>query len=307
MDTMDLQRANAFATPPPPPADSRRPSGRPQPPAAWAVRERSEFSELPSSLRGGEPSDSPGRRPGLVAPALRLQKPAVRARKKKESVPTGRKAISVLLIEDNRLFRTGLAGLIKNQAGLQLVASLEQPDHVPKLGEASRPDVILVDMGLGGRGILEVVRGIRATYSQAKVIVMGLIPAQSEVLGLVKAGVSGYVLKDASVNDFVGSIRAVAAGKSVFPSSLAESLFSQIIEDANRKHLVDIADVRMTPRERDIARLIALGMSNKEIAQRLNIAIDTVKSHVHNILEKLSLRSRVEVAVRTRGWTSADR
>jgi DNA-binding NarL/FixJ family response regulator len=88
---------------------------------------------------------------------------------------------------------------------------------------------------------------------------------------------------------------------------LTHSLLSQIVEDASRKGTVHIADVKMTAREREIVDLIADGLSNKEIARRLNIATDTVKSHVHNILEKLSLRSRVEVAVHARTRTPVAR
>jgi two-component system NarL family response regulator len=229
------------------------------------------------------------------------------ARTKKENAPRGRKPISVLLIDDNRLFRAGLSAILKKQMGLNLLASVEQPEHVPKLRRRQRPDVILLDLGLGDRGILQVARGIRATYPGARLIMMGLIPEQSEILGLVKEGVSGFVLKDASVNDFVTSIQAVALGQKVFPSSLADSLFSRIVEAATRrKDKLDVADVKMTAREREIVGLIARGMSNKEIARRLSIATDTVKSHVHNILEKLSLHSRVQVAVRARKWASTD-
>jgi DNA-binding NarL/FixJ family response regulator len=228
-------------------------------------------------------------------------------RTKKEKGPRGKeKLISILLIEDNRLFRMGLTALLKKQEGLKLLASSEQPERIPKLGRWQRPNVILLDLGLGERGSLQVVRGIRATYPEARLIVMGLIVEESEVLGLVKEGVFGFVLKDASINDFVTSIRAVAAGQKVFPASLTDSLFSQIVEDTTRKGMVDIADVRMTAREREIVELIADGLSNKEIATRLSIATDTVKSHVHNILEKLSLRSRVQVAARARARASTD-
>ena len=199
----------------------------------------------------------------------------------------------------------GLSALLKRHEGLRLLGSAEQPDRVPQLGRWQHPDVILLDLGLGGRGSLQSVRGIRGTYPEARLIVMGLIPAESEILGLVKEGVSGFVLKDASITDFVASIRTVAAGQRVLPSSLTESLLSQIVEDATRRGMVDITDVKMTVREREIVDLIADGLSNKEIGKRLSIATDTVKSHVHNILEKLSLRSRVEVAARARVRASA--
>ena len=210
------------------------------------------------------------------------------------------KSISILLIEDNRLFRMGLSALLEKQEGLRLLASAGRPEGAAQPDLGQRPDVILLDLGLGDLGSLRVVRGIRATYPDSKLIVMGLIPVRSEILSLVKEGVSGFVLKDASIGDFVASIRAVAAGQRAFPSSLTDSLLSQIVEAATAKGMVDIADVKMTSREREIVDLIADGLSNKEIAKKLSIATDTVKSHVHNILEKLSLRSRVEVALRAR-------
>lgn len=209
--------------------------------------------------------------------------------------------ISILLIEDNRLFRVGLASLLRKQKGLKLVASASQPDVIPRLGSSQRPDVILLDLGLGDRGSLQSVRGIREACPESRLIAMGLVPVRSEILALVREGVSGFVVKDASITDFVDAIRAVAAGHRVFPSSLTQSLLTQIVEDAARKGRVDPSDVKLTSREREIADLISEGLSNKEIATRISLATDTVKSHVHNILEKLHLRSRVQVAARRRG------
>jgi DNA-binding NarL/FixJ family response regulator len=238
------------------------------------------------------------------APTGRKSPPAVRTKDGKVRSSSD-KSISILLIEDNRLFRIGLSSLLRRQKGLKLLASSAKPDVIPQLGP--RPDVILLDLGLGDRGSIEVVRGIRQTSPESRLIAMGLTPVKSEILGLVKEGVSGFVLKDASITDFVAAIRAVAAGHKVFPSSLTESLLSQILEDASRKGKVEIADVKMTTREREIVDLITEGLSNKEIATKLSIATDTVKSHVHNILEKLSLRSRVQVAARGRVRASTDR
>ena len=240
-------------------------------------------------------------RSGPVMRAMTARKsiPAVGNRKKKV-FRGSTKPISILLIEDNRLFRVGLSTLLKRQDGLRLLASSDKPERALLPGRGQRPDVILLDLGLGGRGSLQVVRDLRAMYPETKLIMMGLVPMESEVLGLVKEGVSGFVLKNASISDFVASIRAVAAGETVFPSVLTESLLSQIAEDAARKGAVNAADLALTRREREIVDLIADGLSNKEIGKRLNIATDTVKSHVHNILEKLALRSRVEVAVRAR-------
>ena len=131
----------------------------------------------------------------------------------------------------------------------------------------------------------------------ARVIVMGLLPAQEDVANYVRAGASGFIMKDASFEDFFATIRAVAGGAEILPPALTNSLFTQIARnavDGNRARVLEA--VRLTNREHQVIDLLAEGLSNKEIATRLHIAVHTVKSHVHNVLEKLALRSRLEVA-----------
>src|ERR1044072_4503692 len=124
-----------------------------------------------------------------VSPAPATQKTTSAMPDKKVKAPRGKeKSISILLIEDNRLFRMGLSALLKKQEGLRLLASSEQPEKIPQLGRWQRPDVILLDLGLRDRGSLQVVRGIRETYPEARLIVMGLIPVESEGFSLVKEG-----------------------------------------------------------------------------------------------------------------------
>ena len=119
---------------------------------------------------------------------------------------------------------------------------------------------------------------------------MDLLPAHEDIAEFVNAGVSAFVLKDATFEEFVATIRSVAAGQKVLPPRMTESLFSQIAREADgqgRAHVLE--DTRMTRREREVTDLIGEGLSNKEIAQRLNIATHTVKSHVRNVMEKLAL------------------
>jgi DNA-binding NarL/FixJ family response regulator len=160
-----------------------------------------------------------------------------------------------------------------------------------------KPHIILLDLGLKGQNSLRLVESVKKESSEIKVIVMDLLPVQADVVEFVKEGVSGFILKDATFEDFVGTIRSVAEGESVLPRSLTGSLFSQIIEKVAGEGKVGLVEsVRMTKREREVIELIAEDLSNKEIAQRLNIATYTVKSHVHNILEKLALHTRLQVA-----------
>jgi len=109
--------------------------------------------------------------------------------------------------------------------------------------------------------------------------------------------VSGFVLKDASFDEFIATIRSVATGKKVLPPRMTESLFSQIAKEVDGQEPARVLEaVRMTPREREVIDLIGEGLSNKEIAQRLNIATHTVKSHVRNVMEKLALHTRLQIA-----------
>jgi two-component system NarL family response regulator len=136
---------------------------------------------------------------------------------------------------------------------------------------------------------------------------MDVIPVNEEIMDLVNAGVSGFVLKEASFDEFVATIRSVAAGEKVLPPRLTESLFAQIarvaMERGDRQGEGEertLEDVRMTRREREVIDLIGEGLSNKEIAQRLNIAAHTVKSHVRNVMEKLTLHTRLQIAAYSR-------
>jgi len=127
---------------------------------------------------------------------------------------------------------------------------------------------------------------------------MDLIPLQADVFEFVRAGVSGFMLKDINVTEFLKTIRSVNKGAQVLPPNLTGSLFSQIVENAidGLKPSVINEAVRMTKREKQVIELIADGSTNKEIAQNLHLSTHTVKSHVHNILEKLSLNTRVQIA-----------
>jgi DNA-binding NarL/FixJ family response regulator len=126
---------------------------------------------------------------------------------------------------------------------------------------------------------------------------MDLAPVQADILQYIKAGANGFILKDASLNDFLITIRTVAEGATVLPPILIDSLFSQIVEHAVREGKPKLKEaVKMTKREREVIILLSEGMSNKEISKKMHISIYTIKSHIHNIMEKLALHTRLEIA-----------
>lgn len=205
--------------------------------------------------------------------------------------------IRVLLIEDNRLLREGIMVMLNEQRDIRAVSTTGNGDAFEKAKKV-KPQVVLLDLGLRSQNSLRVVELIKTEFPRTEVVVMDLIPIQADVVEFVKAGVSGFILKDASLDEFLHTIRSVAKGAKVLPPPLTGSLFSHIVDHAIQTGKVDrlIKAARMTKREQDVVDLIAEGRSNKEIAGQLNIAVHTVKSHVHNILEKLALHTRLELA-----------
>ncbi len=126
---------------------------------------------------------------------------------------------------------------------------------------------------------------------------MDLAPVQADILQYVKAGANGFILKDASLNDFLITIRTVAEGSTVLPPLLVDSLFSQIVDHAIREGKTRLQQAaRMTTREQEVIKLLGEGWTNKEIAQKIHVSMYTVKSHIHNIMEKLALHTRLEIA-----------
>jgi DNA-binding NarL/FixJ family response regulator len=208
------------------------------------------------------------------------------------------KKIRLLLIEDNRLLREGLTIMLKKQKDINVVDTVGNGENILAIMKKYKPEVLLLDLGLRSRSSLNLVKLVKNNFPSSKVIMMDLIPVQADVFKFVQAGVSGFILKDATVNDFLKTIRSVAKGLKVLPPNLTGSLFSQIVEHAiNESNPSTIIDsVRMTKRERQVIELISEGHTNKEIAQNLHLSTYTVKSHVHNILEKLALNTRVQIA-----------
>jgi DNA-binding NarL/FixJ family response regulator len=208
-----------------------------------------------------------------------------------------KKRTRILLIEDNRLLREGITTALKGQADFRVVAASNGNRGLLLQVREAKPDVVLMDIGLRNQSGLRIVASLMKEFPKLKVIGMGLIPSQRDIVELVETGAAGFILKDATMEDVFETIRAVVRGMKILPPLLTSSLFSYVADHALRKQKGKLPEaVRMTKREREIIALIADGLSNKDIAQRLNIATFTVKSHVHNILEKLTLHSRLQIS-----------
>ena len=189
--------------------------------------------------------------------------------------------------------------MLKKEVDINVVASFDDSDFEPGQLEELKPNIVLLDLGLTEKDSFELVNLLKNEHKDVKVIVMDLVPLQEDIFKYVEAGVSGFIMKNDSMAEFMKTIRAVHAGEKILPPTAAGSLFSQImdygIKEMGPKRLVQ--SVRMTNREKEIVQLIAEGLANKEIAFKLNLSIFTVKSHVHNILDKMALNTRVQIAI----------
>ena len=206
-----------------------------------------------------------------------------------------KRAISVALIDDNRLVRDGISMLLNQMTDLTVVAAGSSADM--SLLRAVNPQVVLLDLGLRNGDSLRVAGKVMKEFPDSKVIVMDLLPVDEDIVEFTNAGVAGFILKDATLEDLVNTIRTVAEGARVLPPRVRGTLFSRIAREAVAKGRPNaLRAVRMTPREREVINLIAEGLSNKEIAERLRIATYTVRSHVRNVMEKLMLHTRLQIA-----------
>lgn len=203
--------------------------------------------------------------------------------------------VTVAIIEENRLVRDGLSALLGQVPGMCVLTALSGSDLT--LLDGVDPDVILLDLGLLEPDSLAVAERLQGDLPRAKVIVMDLLPVHEDIMDFVHVGVCGFVMKDATLDDLLHAMRTVVKGDHVLPPEMTSTLFSQIAKEAVVSGSPEVLEaVLMTPRERQVIDLISEGLGNKKIAARLQISTHTVKSHVRNIMEKLTLHTRLQIA-----------
>lgn len=204
-------------------------------------------------------------------------------------------ALRVLLVDDHRILREALTRLLDAQPGLHVegTSSRALATRIAQL----TPQVILLDGGLRDGDSVAIARQLRARWPAVRVVVMDLLPAASEREAFLSAGVAGFTGKEATVAELVDVIRRVADGEPVEPVRATASVLDEIARLALARGAATARRaVRMTPRERQVVALIAEGCTNREIGERLHIATHTVKSHVRNVMEKLALHTRLQIA-----------
>ena len=203
--------------------------------------------------------------------------------------------IRVLLVDDEELVRSGLRLILSTEPDLDVVAEAADGEQALALVELHQPDVVMLDIRMPGLDGIEVARRLAASGSPARVVVLTTFDNDDYVYGALRAGASGFLLKDAPATQLVSAIRAAAAGDAV----LAPSVTRRVVDELGRRQApaaIQRLDV-LTDRERDVLTLMAEGCSNSEIGDRLFITEGTVKTHVARILVKLGVRDRLQAVV----------
>jgi DNA-binding NarL/FixJ family response regulator len=204
----------------------------------------------------------------------------------------------ILLADDHALFREGLAGVIDAQPDLEVVAQAGDGLEALVLARDLRPDLIVMDINMPVCDGLEATRLIRAELPAARILMLTIYDEDEKLFEAIKAGASGYLLKNTHAPDFLRGVRNVLSGEAALPARLAARVLDEFARLARRlppAHSSNQA-FELTAREREVLNLIAESVQDKEIATQLSLSLYTVKSHVRNILSKLHVANRYQAA-----------
>jgi DNA-binding NarL/FixJ family response regulator len=214
------------------------------------------------------------------------------------TAPVSDEPIRVLIVDDHALFRRGLVMVLEQEKDIELVGEAGDGAEAVNIAQETMPDVVLMDVRMPRRGGIEATSQIKALAPHIKILMLTISDEEADLYDAIKAGASGYLLKEISIEEVANAIRQVHAGQSMISPSMASKLlteFATMVKKTDEKPAA--AQPRLTEREMEVLRLVAKGRNNRDIAKELFISENTVKNHIRNILEKLHLHSRMQAVV----------
>ncbi|MBI5032872.1 MAG: response regulator transcription factor [Chloroflexi bacterium] len=197
--------------------------------------------------------------------------------------------IRVLIADDHSILREGMRLILSADPAFDVVGEATNGEDAVARAQALLPDVVLMDVHMPGMNGIEATRRIHATLPQVRVMILTVSDKDEDLFGAIRAGAKGYLLKNSEASQVLDAIRRLANGEAVLPPALAARVLDEFAAPPQ-------AQETLTEREIEIIRLVAQGLGNKEIATKLSLSENTVKTHVRHILDKLQLRSRSEAA-----------
>jgi DNA-binding NarL/FixJ family response regulator len=200
--------------------------------------------------------------------------------------------IRILLADDHAVLRDGVRMVLESHPGLEVVATADNGSDAVELAQSLQPDVAVLDVAMPRLNGLEAARQIRASCPDTEVVILSMHEGEDYLREALRAGAAGYVLKRAAAKELVNAIRAVQRGESYLDPALTRTLISDYVRKVER---TDTAEDALTERELEVLSLVAEGLTNRQIALKLNISIKTVQSHRANLMDKLNLHDRTEL------------
>ena len=207
-------------------------------------------------------------------------------------------AIRVLIVDDHALFRRGLQMVLEQETDIVVVGEGGDGAEAVSKTQELMPDVVLMDVRMPKRGGIEATKQIKEIAPHVKILMLTISDEEADLYDAIKAGATGYLLKEVSIEEVGAAIRSVQTGQSLISPSMASKLLSEfatMVKRADEKQAAP--QPRLTDREMEVLKLVAKGRNNRDIAKELFISENTVKNHIRNILEKLHLHSRMEAVV----------
>jgi two-component system NarL family response regulator len=203
----------------------------------------------------------------------------------------------VLIVDDHALFRRGLQMVLDAEEDIEVVGEAADGQQALERAEELMPDVVLMDVRMPRRSGIEATRAIRDALPHVRIIMLTVSDEEADLYEAIKAGASGYLLKEISTDEVPEAIRSVVSGQSRISPSMASKLLTEFAAWSKRTGPPGVNAPTLTERELEVLRLVAQGLANRDIAEQLFISENTVKNHVRNILDKLRLHSRMEAVV----------
>jgi two-component system NarL family response regulator len=206
--------------------------------------------------------------------------------------------LRVLIVDDHALFRRGLQMVLRQEPDIEVAGEAEDGLDAVEKAQELMPDVVLMDVRMPKRSGIEATREIRDLLPHVKILMLTISDEEADLYDAIKAGASGYLLKEISIDEVAEAVRSVSAGQSRLSPSMASKLLAEFAAMSRRAdEQQQLPPPRLTEREMEVLKLVAKGLNNRDIGQQLFISENTVKNHIRNILEKLHLRSRMEAVV----------
>ncbi len=201
---------------------------------------------------------------------------------------------TVLLVEDHTIVRKGLRSLLESEADIRVVGEAENGREAIEKVDELRPDVVVMDIGMPGLNGLEATRQIKKRFSDVQVLILTVHTGEEYILQILRAGASGYLVKQAAPAELISAIQAVHRGQAFLSPSISKKVLEDYVQRAEATARGDSLE-RLTDREREVLQLIAEAYSTREIAEQLHISIKTAETHRAHLMEKLGLHSTAEL------------